>query len=38
MSVSGGLDGPQTDLPDGLIYNYLGLQPVKNAVSGDVRL
>ena len=36
VSVSDGLDGSQTDLPDGLIYNYL--QPVKNAVSGDVRL
>ena len=36
MSVSGGSDGPLTDLPDGLIYSYL--QPVKNAVSGDVRL
>jgi hypothetical protein len=36
VSVIGGLDGPQTDLPDGLIYNCL--QPVKNAISSDVKL
>jgi hypothetical protein len=37
LIASGGLDGPQTELPDGP-YNYLGLQPVKNAVSGNVCL
>ena len=36
MSVGGCLDGPLTDLRDGLMYNYL--HPVKNSVSGDVRL
>lgn len=36
MSITGDLDGPQTDLPDGLIYNYL--EPVKKAISDDVKL